>query len=230
MSDVELHQALEEHEINEAICNNMQMALKILLNSGYGALANKHFLYFRIENAESITTTGQMVNRWTSERTNELINTLAGNKDKKDYVVNNDTDSVVGDSVIYINGNPITIEDYFDTQRDFVVHDPFNEHYVAAVSGDVSYGSDNTFALVERPVKYVMKHKTQKRMYRITVDGKSVTVTADHGLMVNRGGELVKVRPSDVRTSDKLITLTRESDKEPEIITQRCLNDINTAR
>jgi DNA polymerase elongation subunit (family B) len=204
----------------EAKNNNIQMAFKILINSGYGALANKHFTYFRIENAESITSTGQLVNRWTSERVNKLLNELATNKNYKNYVINNDTDSVAGDSVIYVNGDPITIEEYFNTQRDFIVYDTFNEHYVASVSGDTSYGSDDAFSLVKRPVKYVMKHKTQKRMYRVTVNGKSVTVTADHGLMVNRGGELVKVRPGDVRVSDKLISLTCESDTEIGSITQ----------
>lgn len=64
-----------------------------LLNGGYGALANKTFLYFLIENAESVTTTGQVVNRWTSFRINELINTLLENESPKDYIVYGDTDS-----------------------------------------------------------------------------------------------------------------------------------------
>jgi len=76
-----------------AMCNNFQMGLKILLNSGYGALGNKHFLYFLIENAEAITTTGQVVNRWTSFRINDLLNEIVGNDVQKDYVAYGDTDS-----------------------------------------------------------------------------------------------------------------------------------------
>lgn len=73
--------------------NNLQLALKVLLNGGYGALANKYFLYFMVENAEAITTTGQVVNMWTSNRVNDLLNKILDNKKKKDYIVCGDTDS-----------------------------------------------------------------------------------------------------------------------------------------
>ena len=48
-------------ELDKEINNleNRQMAIKILLNSLYGALANKHFLYFRPSLAEGVTLTGQ---------------------------------------------------------------------------------------------------------------------------------------------------------------------------
>lgn len=71
--------------------NNMQMGLKILLNSGYGALGNKHFLYFMVDTAESITTTGQLVNKWCSYQTNDLLCKLF--KKEANYITSGDTDS-----------------------------------------------------------------------------------------------------------------------------------------
>ena len=44
--------------------NNGQMARKILLNSLYGALANKYFRYFDLRMASAITLSGQMSIKW----------------------------------------------------------------------------------------------------------------------------------------------------------------------
>lgn len=80
----------------ESIINqleNNQMAIKILLNSLYGALANKYFKYFDNALAESVTLTGQTVIRWAEKAINSELNTLLKTK-KKDYVIAIDTDSV----------------------------------------------------------------------------------------------------------------------------------------
>lgn len=71
--------------------DNMQMGLKIILNSGYGALGNQHFLYFMVDTAESITTTGQLVNKWCSYQTNDFLCDLFKKKDN--YIISGDTDS-----------------------------------------------------------------------------------------------------------------------------------------
>lgn len=73
--------------------NNLQMAMKIFMNSLYGAMGNRHFLYFMIENAEAITTTGQVVNLWTTKRINKLLNEVLENNKQKDYILAGDTDS-----------------------------------------------------------------------------------------------------------------------------------------
>ena len=75
-----------------AIAKNQQMALKILLNSLYGAMGNKWFRYFDMRIAEGITLTGQATIRWAEKYLNEYLNkTLVTNKD---YVVAIDTDSL----------------------------------------------------------------------------------------------------------------------------------------
>ena len=75
-----------------AIAKNQQMALKILLNSLYGAMGNKWFRYFDMRIAEGITLTGQATIRWAEKYLNQYLNkTLVTHKD---YVVAIDTDSL----------------------------------------------------------------------------------------------------------------------------------------
>lgn len=74
-------------------CHNMQMALKIFLNSGYGALANKYFRWFMPDLAESVTSFGQVAITWIERRFNEYMNKLMKTTDV-DYVIMADTDSI----------------------------------------------------------------------------------------------------------------------------------------
>ena len=73
--------------------NNLQMAKKIQLNSGYGALANVWNRWFRREFAEGITSSGQLTTRWIERKLNTYLNKLF-KTDAVDYVIACDTDSV----------------------------------------------------------------------------------------------------------------------------------------
>jgi len=73
--------------------DNMQMAKKIQLNSAYGALGNKWFRWFDVNNAEAITMSGQLSIRWIEKKINFYLNDLLGTKNK-DYVIASDTDSI----------------------------------------------------------------------------------------------------------------------------------------
>ena len=82
-----------------ATFNNIQMARKIQLNSAYGAIGNEYFRYYKLENAEAITLSGQVSIRWIEDRLNEYLNKLLKTDD--DYVIAVDTDSV------YLNLGPL---------------------------------------------------------------------------------------------------------------------------
>jgi DNA polymerase elongation subunit (family B) len=73
--------------------DNMQMAKKIQLNSAYGALGNKWFRWFDVNNAEAITTSGQLSIRWIENKLNDYLNKLL-KTENFDYVLASDTDSV----------------------------------------------------------------------------------------------------------------------------------------
>lgn len=83
-----------ENEINTL--ENQQMAIKILMNSLYGALGNNFFRYFDIRIAEAITISGQLAIRWAERSINKTMNELLKTTDV-DYVIAIDTDS------LYIN-------------------------------------------------------------------------------------------------------------------------------
>ena len=72
--------------------NNQQMAIKILMNSLYGALGNRWFRYFDQRVAESITLAGQLSIKWAERAVNDEMQKLL--KTDEDYVVAIDTDSL----------------------------------------------------------------------------------------------------------------------------------------
>ena len=72
--------------------NNNQMAIKILMNSLYGALGNKYFRYFDQRVAESITLAGQLSIKWAERTVNHEMQQIL--ETDEDYVVAIDTDSV----------------------------------------------------------------------------------------------------------------------------------------
>jgi len=89
-----------------ARCNNIQMARKIQLNSAYGAIGNNYFRYYKLENAEAITMSGQVSIRWIENKMNQYLNKLL-KTDDQDYVIASDTDSIylnVGDLVRTVFG------------------------------------------------------------------------------------------------------------------------------
>ena len=87
---------VKRHDLNNLISkyHNMQLNLKITLNSAFGAMGNEHFRYFDQRVAEAITTSGQLSIRWVEKEINEYLNDLLKPEETKDYVVAVDTDSV----------------------------------------------------------------------------------------------------------------------------------------
>jgi DNA polymerase elongation subunit (family B) len=86
--------------------HNSQMAIKIAMNSLYGATANVYFLYYINDMAEAITTSGQLSIRYAQKSVNDYLNRIL--KTDTDYIVYIDTDS------IYVDMAPI-VENAFGT-------------------------------------------------------------------------------------------------------------------
>ena len=91
--------------------HNNQMAIKIAMNSLYGATANIYFLYYINDMAEAITTSGQLSIRYAQKSVNEYLNKVLKTKDK-DYIIYIDTDS------IYVNFGPLVKEVFGTTDID----------------------------------------------------------------------------------------------------------------
>lgn len=88
--------------------HNLQLAKKIQLNSAYGALGNVYFRWFNFDQAESITTSGQLTIQWVEKKLNEYFNKMLGT-DNLDVVIAIDTDSVYLNMEVLVN--KLDIED-----------------------------------------------------------------------------------------------------------------------
>ena len=82
----------QELEYKITSLNNQQMAIKILMNSLYGALGNRWFRYFDQRVAESITMAGQLSIKWAERAVNDEMQNILDTDE--DYVIAIDTDSV----------------------------------------------------------------------------------------------------------------------------------------
>jgi DNA polymerase elongation subunit (family B) len=113
LETIDKSNVVEKYRVERDIARyeNQQMAIKILLNSLYGALGNKYFRYFDLRVAEGITLTGQTVIRWAERSVNEFMNKIVGTNNK-DYVIAIDTDSV------YVNFGPLVDKYVKDNQVD----------------------------------------------------------------------------------------------------------------
>jgi DNA polymerase elongation subunit (family B) len=87
--------------------HNSQMAIKIAMNSLYGATANIYFLYYINDMAEAITTSGQLSIRYAQKSVNAYLNKVLKTNDV-DYIVYIDTDS------IYVDMGPL-VKNVFGT-------------------------------------------------------------------------------------------------------------------
>lgn len=90
--DVDSKRLIHETEREIAQSENEQLAIKILLNSLFGAMSNAYFRYFSMEIAEGITITGQFIIKMAEKYVNEYLNKIL--KSKKDYIIAIDTDSI----------------------------------------------------------------------------------------------------------------------------------------
>lgn len=74
---------------------NLQMAIKILINSAYGAIGSKYFRFFNVAQASGITISGQTTILSAERGLNNYMDKLLGVK--KDRIIAIDTDSVYMD-------------------------------------------------------------------------------------------------------------------------------------
>jgi DNA polymerase elongation subunit (family B) len=93
--------------------DNEQMAIKIMMNSLYGAIGNRWFRYFDLRIAEGITLSGQLSIRWAEQAVNNFMSKIVG--EVADYVIAIDTDS------LYINFAPLVDKYFSDLPKDEVV-------------------------------------------------------------------------------------------------------------
>jgi len=121
-------------------------------------------------------------------------------------------DSVIGDTLIDLgNGERVRIEDLFNRIQYKVIQDNGKEYAVPTdAEYDLTVLSFNAAEdeAIYGAINYVMRHNTNKQLYKITLeDGTHVTVTEDHSIIIDRDGELVEVKPTEILEDDLVISL-----------------------
>ena len=201
-TDDELYELLAHYENISKLEDTEQMTAKLNINSIYGALGSEYFILYNPDLAEAITSYGRYqirdIGYYVRDEIKEKFNT--------DISVSlNDTDSVVGDSMIYSKKyGKIAIQEYFEIIQG-VLQVRQKDDFVIHISEDDKILSMNKNEKVEyKKVTYIKKHKVKKRMYKIKVIDKSVTVTEDHSIIVKRNNKIISIKPFEIQKTDMI--------------------------
>ena len=184
--------------IERKLLDYRQRAIKILANSYYGYYGYAKARWYCKECAESVTAWGRQYIEMTMREIEEKFGF------KVLYA-----DSVTGDTEIIIKRNGrielILIEKLFQ-RVDYRIG---GKEY-CILEGVEALTLDNRGRLVWRKVPYVMRHRTDKKIYRVWLTNSwYLDVTEDHSLIGYLNGEYLEIKPVDIlKTPDmKLITI-----------------------
>ena len=203
LSDSELEKLLKYTQDKGNEYYILQIALKTLINSLYGALGNKAFILINEKIAQAITGNGRYFIKSFGRRIEKYLQSLK--KWNKPYYIYSDTDSCVGDTLISTSVGKIKIEDLFERSGEIVKNE--NGSFVKRLDEKILAKSMNSdFEIQNKKIIYVMKHKVNKRMFKISVNDKSVIITEDHSVMINRNNNLISVKPTEILKTDELIS------------------------
>ena len=183
-------------EVTFNVLNAKQLAIKVSANSAYGAMGAKTGFIPFIPGAASVTAMGR-----------KLI-TMAIDKIKATW---NISKLVYGDSVT--SDTPVLCRSTDENGVQKIFMTPISQLPGSEWSifpdgkcysnplNNLEVWSDKGFT----KIKSIMKHKTNKKIYRITSHTGVVKVTEDHSLLYDNE---VEVRPRDVSVGENLLTKT----------------------
>lgn len=182
--------------------NTEQLTKKILINALYGATGNAFFPLYNKDFASGITANGRIFIQQTANMIRQKFQELI--PWSEEYIVYGDTDSCIESTLINTDKGDIQIGDIYDsTNTKEIEYKPGK--FFKEVNGVKALSVNKDFELEYKPVKYVMKHKVKKRLFKIKCNGKEVVITNDHSIMVKRDGKLMEVKPFEIKKTDKLI-------------------------
>ncbi len=163
----------EEVVFNKNYLNCKQNALKVFMNTFYGEAGNKRSPFFVMEVAGGITTYGQKNIKFA----------YAFVKEKECNVYYGD--SVTADTPIPVrlNGCSAVYMEIQDLARKF---HPYNNGKEIAFPDSVEVWSDKGWT----KVKHVIRHLTDKQVYKVTTQAGYVCVTKDHSLLDLEGNPI----------------------------------------
>jgi len=188
--------------------NLTKQALKILLVSFFGVMASPNCRFYNLKIANAITHFARFIIQLTAKKLEEKgLKVIYG-------------DSVLGDTEIIIkNKNTITFTAIKDSFKKVSKINHGKEYY--SPKGLKVLTLNQKGRSVFRHIKYIMRHKTNKKIYRIWFTNLNfIDVTEDHSLVgylnvIHErskfiGRRLINVKPTDLGKKVKsLVTLKK---------------------
>lgn len=190
-----------------------QQARKIAINGLYGASGSPLFRYYNVGIASSITAMGRQVVRANEKSISKWIHDLIEpEKEYESYCLMGDTDSCSPSTMVEIKETgvhgleyhkTIPIGDLFDLE-DGPIHKTISGQEIKEVTSDLKVATmvkndQGEYEKIYSPVKYIMKHDTNKEMFEVRCGSNSVEITEDHSVMVEQNGNLKEARPECIR-------------------------------
>lgn len=204
----------ETMKIEESRLYNQQMAIKILMNSLYGALGNRWFRHYDLRIAEGITLTGQLTILSAEQAVNSFMNKAF--KTDKDYVIAIDTDSVyVNMSPFVEHSNPKDPVEYLSQVAEQVI-----EPVLDAKFEDLHYRMNSYTRRMVMGREVIAKTGvwTAKKRYALSVYDDEGVRLADPKLKIMGIQAIQSSTPMIVRQWLKeAITLILQGDRDPVI-------------
>ena len=180
-----------------------QKALKVFMNTFYGEMGNKLSPLFQLPLAGGITSAGQYNLLLVKKYVEDLgHNVYYG-------------DSVIGETPIVVRYKKkyiqlISIKDLCWENSSYRLCDSYSQYYINKSNGKefirpnlffseaIEVYTDNGWSKIKKTIR----HKTTKKLYRISTLNSIITVTEDHSLL-NENKE--KIKPEDCMENTKLL-------------------------
>ena len=185
-------------------CDTKQKALKVFMNTFYGEMGNKNSPLFQLPLAGGVTSAGQY--------NLLLIKKYVEDLGHKVYY----GDSVIGETPILIRYKKKHIElmyikDLCWENSTNKIGESYSKYYIYESNGK-EYIRPNLFLKHDievytedgwTKIKKVIRHKTNKKLYRITTINSIIVVTEDHSLLNDKKE---KIKPEECSKETKLLT------------------------
>ncbi len=173
---------------NDKLASN---AIKILMNSFFGVLASPNCRFFSLEMSNAITQTGQFIIKLSAKKIEEDgYEVIYGDSITKERYVT----LLTGDKVCIKN-----IEELFNENLDLVKKIGEKER--------INLKGKNVFALTLNKktlkpefskISELVRHKTNKKIYRINQKHGETCCTGDHSLIIMKNNQLEQIKPCDL--------------------------------
>ncbi len=180
-----------------------------------GAFATPYFILYNNHVAGTITAEGRELTRsmdkvnedyWYNQwhldiDTHKKMHIRNASQIDKSEPVSIYGDSVHGNSSIHTDIGTYTIEDLYNKQNETSIRK--DKEVIPVEFKSLNWTEEK--GLYYSKVKNIIRHKTSKKKFRIKAGNKEVIVTGDHSIIVFRNGEKFEVKPSEVKTGDKVL-------------------------